>query len=138
MAILRVKATGNGRKVSWAQLKQGKLVDVHGFHLALTTVLTDVVADVIGFCESLDNESRVVMIIPNGFTSAGFNLAIIGRSFELTCARRLVRGWFPLNPLAADFGSNYDVVVTFRAPSEEAASKIVGMLTSKYQCSVVA
>jgi hypothetical protein len=34
-------------------------------------------------------------------------------------------------------GSNFDVVVTVAA-SEEAVSKIVGLLTSKYECAVVA
>src|SRR5262245_57394781 len=137
MPILRVKATGNGRKVSWTRLKEGQLVDAHGFSLAPTTVLTDVVADIIALGQSLDSQSRVVMVVPNGFFRVGFNLAVLGRGFEVTCARRLVRGWFPLNPLAAEFGSNFDVVVTVAGVSEEAVGKIVGMLTSKYQCTLV-
>lgn len=138
MAILRVRARGNGRKVLWSQLKQGNLVDAVGFSLAPTTVLTDVVTDVVEICHTLDSGSRVVVVVPNGFTRVGFNLAILGRGFEVTCARRLVRGCFPLNPLAAEFGSNYDVVVSVAAPSSEIASKIVGMLSSKYECLVIA
>jgi hypothetical protein len=58
MPILQVKATANGRKVRWAQLKEGQLVDAHGFSLAPTTVLTDVVADIIALGQSLDSQSR--------------------------------------------------------------------------------
>ncbi|MCA8994012.1 MAG: hypothetical protein KDA88_18655 [Planctomycetaceae bacterium] len=138
MAILRVRAKGNGRKVLWSQLKQGKLVDAFGFGLLLTTVLTDVVTDMIEMCRTFDDGCRVVVVVPNGFTRVGFNLAILGRSFEVTCARRLVRGCFPFNPLAAEFGSNYDVVVSVAASSPEITSQIVDMLSSKYECLVIA
>jgi hypothetical protein len=138
MAILRVKATGNGRKVNWDQLKKGSLVDVRGVNFALTTILTDVVADLVDLCQSLDSECRVVMIVPNGFTRAGYNLAILGKGFEVTCARCLVRGWFPFNPLAAEFGSNYDVVVTVGTADEEITNDILSLLYSKYECFVVA
>lgn len=133
MAILRVRAKGNGRKVIWSKLKQSQLVD-HRWSLAPTTVLTDVVTDVINLCESLDSTSLVRTIVPNGFTRIGFVLAIVGKEFEVTCARRLVRGLFPLNPLAVEFGSNYDVVVTVGGTSPTAEAKIVKMLTSKYEC----
>ena len=88
-------------------------------------------------CESLDSRSRVVPVVPNGFFRVGFTLAVLCRDIEVTCAKRLVRGWFPFNPVAAEFGANYDVVVTVAGASQD-AGMIVNMLTSKYQCSVVA
>ncbi len=135
MPILRVTATGSGRVVSWPKLKQGQLADTGRVRsLAPTTVLTDVVADIHDLCKSLDTNCRIVSVIPNGFTSLTFNLAFIGQGFEVTCTRRLVRGWFPLNLLAQEFGGNYDVVVTVNGANDEAIEKLVGMLKSKYQC----
>jgi len=39
--------------------------------------------------------------------------------FEVHCGRRLARGFFPLNPIAAEFGSNYDVPVTISATNQK-------------------
>jgi len=138
MAIIRVQAKGTGRVVGWSELKQGRLVDTSRFgRLFATTTLTDVIADLCELADSLDKEYRIVTIVPNGPTTAALDLALLGTDFEVVCSRRLVRGLFPLNPFAAEFGSNFDVVVTVNGASTEAKSKVVGLLQSKYPCTVI-
>lgn len=138
MAIIRVQAKGSGRIVGWSELKQGRLVDASRLaRLFITTTLTDVITDLCALAESLDKAYRIVTVVPNGPTSAALDLAFLGTGFEIMCSRRLVRGWFPLNPFAAEFGSNYDVVVTAKVLSAEDQSKLVGILQSKYLCTVI-
>jgi hypothetical protein len=139
MATIRVQATGDGRIVGWSELKQGRLVDTSRLaRLFFTTTLTDVITDLCALAESFDKGYRIVTVIPNGLTTAALDLALLGAGFEIICSRRLVRGLFPLNPFAAEFGSNYDVVVTFNASSDDVRSKVLGLLQSKYPCSVIA
>ena len=134
MVTLKVQARGDGRVVSWSGLKQGRLVDVSRLGtLFFSTTLTDVVADLCSLALSLDRDYRLEMIVPNGPTTASYNLALIGDRFQIVCSRRLVRGWFPLNPLAAEWGKNYDVVVTVHANANETESRVTAMLTSKYR-----
>lgn len=132
---MRVRATGSGRIVGWSELKQGRLVDASRFgRLFFTTTLTDVITDLCELAESLDAGYQIVMLIPNGPTTASLDMKLVGLGFEIVCSRRLVRGWFPLNPFAAEFGSNYDVVVTIGGDSSKAKSAIVEFLRSKYPC----
>jgi hypothetical protein len=139
MATIRVQATGDGRIVGWSELKQGRLVDTSRLaRLFLTTTLTDVITDLCLLAESLDKGYRIVTVVPNGATTTALDLALLGTGFEIMCSRRLVRGLFPLNPFAAEFGSNYDVVVTVNASADEVRSKVVGLLQSKYPCTVIA
>src|SRR5262245_33521770 len=139
MATIRAQATGSGRIVGWSELKQGRLVDTSRLaRLFFTTTLTDVITDLCALAESLDKGYRIVTVVPNGLTTAALDLALLGTGFEIMCSRRLVRGLFPLNPFAAEFGSNYDVVVTVNAASDEVRSKVVGLLQSKYPCTVIA
>lgn len=139
MAIIRVQAKGSGRIVGSSELKQGRLVDVSRLaRLFFTTTLTDVIADLCVLAESLDKGYRIVSVVPNGPTTAALDLALLGTGFEIVCSRRLVRGMFPLNPFAAEFGSNFDVVVTVNASSAEVQSKVVGLLQSKYACTIIA
>jgi len=139
MATVRVQATGSGRNVGWSELKQGRLVDVGRLRrLFFTTILTNVITDVCALAESLDKGYRIVTVVPNGPATAALDLALLGTGFEIMCSRRLVRGLFPLNPFAAEFGSNYDVVVTVNASSAEVQSKVVGLLQSKYPCTLIA
>lgn len=133
MKTIRVRATGNGRIVGWSELKNDQLVDRSRFS-TMTTVLTDVVTDLCELSHLLDSNYRIETIIPNGPTSASLDLKIVGRGFDIVCARRLVRGWFPFNPVAAEFGSNYDVVVTVSAESADVESRLIQLLTSKYVC----
>ena len=139
MATIRVQATGDGRIVGWSELKQGRLVDRSRLaRLFFTTTLTDVITDLCALAESLDRGYRIVTVIPNGPTTAALDLALLGTGFEIICSRRLVRGLFPFNPFAAEFGSNYDVLVTVNASSDEVRSKVIGLLQSKYPCTVIA
>jgi hypothetical protein len=139
MPTIRVQATGDGRIVGWSELKQGRLVDRSRLaRLFFTTTLTDVITDLCALAESLDKGYRIVTVIPNGPTTAALDLALLGAGFEIICSRRLVRGLFPLNPFAAEFGSNYDVVVTVNASSDEIGSKVMGLLQSKYTSTVIA
>ena len=138
MATIRVQATGDGRIVGWSELKQGRLVDTSRLaRLFLTTTLTDVITDLCALAESFDKGYRIVMVVPNGPTTAALDLALLGTGFEIMCSRRLVRGLFPLNPFAAEFGSNYDVVVTVNSSSDEVRSKVMGLLQSKYPYTVI-
>ena len=133
MTTMRVRATKSGRIVGWSELKQGQLVDTSRLaRFFLTTTLTDVITDLCALAESLDPSYRIVMLVPNGPTTASLDLKLVGAGFEIVCSRRLVRGWF--NPFAAEFGSNYDVIVTISGDSAEAKSAIVEILRSKYPC----
>ena len=139
MATIRAKATGDGRIVGWSELKQGRLVDASRLaRLFFTTTLTNVITDLCTLSKSLDSGCRIVTVTPNGPTTAALDLALIGTGFEIMCSRRLVRGLFPLNPFAAEFGSNYDVVVTVTSPSAEVESKVLGLVQSKYPCTIIA
>ena len=135
MTSVRVRATGDGRIVGWAELKKGRLVDTTRLsRLFLTTTLTDVIADLCAWIQQCDSNYRIEMLIPNGPTTASLDLRLVATDLEIICARRLVRGWFPLNPIAAEFGSNYDVVVTLTGNSSIVTS-ISERLRSKYSCS---
>lgn len=135
MTSMRVRATSDGRIVGWAELKKGRLVDTTRLsRLYLTTTLTDVIADLCAWSQEFDPDFRIEMLIPDGPTTASLDIKLVARDFEIVCARRLVRGWFPLNPIAAEFGSNYDVVVTVTGNSE-IVTEVVKRLRSKYTCS---
>lgn len=103
----------------------------------MTTTLPDVITDILDLAESFDKSYRVKTVIPNSLTTASLDLSITGNGFNVLCSRRLVRGWFPLNPFAAECGGNYDVVVTINADDQAVHDKIVDMLQSKYSCEVV-
>jgi hypothetical protein len=138
MATLHVQATSTGRVVSYSQLKNGVLRDASRLgSLFMTTTLPNVITDILHLAESFDKGYRIETVIPNSPTTASLDLSISGNGFNVLCARRLVRGWFPLNPFAAEFGGNYDVVVTINADDQAAHDRIVDMLKSKYSCKVV-
>jgi hypothetical protein len=132
---MRVRATADGRIVGWAELKEGSLVDTTRLsRLFFTTTLTDVIADLCAWSQEFDSSYRIAMLIPNGPVSVSLDLKLVGTDFEVVCARRLVRGWFPLNPIAAEYGCNYDVVVTVSGNSD-IATEIAKRLRTKYSCS---
>ena len=132
---MRVRATADGRIVGWAELKKGRLFDTTRLsRLFLTTTLTDVIADLCMWSQEFDSDFRIETLIPNGPTTASLDIKLVAKDFEIVCARRLVRGWFPLNPIAAEFGSNYDVIVTVTGNSE-IVTQVVSRLRFKYECS---
>lgn len=136
MITMKVQAKGTGRVVNWSRFKQGELVDQSRWSLSLDTVIPDVVADVITVCQGLTEELEIKTLIPNGFTSASFDIAIRGNGFGVNCARRLVRGGFPFNPLAAEFGANYDVLVTVSAEDPAIEEQIASSVREKYMCQI--
>jgi hypothetical protein len=134
MITMRAQAKGTGRVVNWSKFKQGELVDQGRLSLSPTTVIPDVVTDVIAACRNLAGEIEIKTIIPNGFTTTGFDIAILGRGLRVNCSRRLVRGGFPFNILAAEFGANYDVLLTISAEDPMVEEKIAGSIRGKYRC----
>lgn len=131
IGIVRAQAKGCGRIVSWNQLKKGQLADTERL-CPMTTALTDVITDIINVSKRLDPASKVSPIFPNGFNNANFDIRIHGSAFEITCGRRLVRGFFPLNPIAAEFGRNYDVIVTVWARSSRIRDQLLDVVRQKY------
>jgi hypothetical protein len=137
VAIIVAQATGTGRVVRWSALKEGRLEDATRLGtLFFTTTLPDVITCLLAAAEAADPKYRLVTVIPNGPTRASLDLAILGSGFEVLCSRRLVRGLFPVNPFAAEFGANYDVVVSINAPVELEAQWI-NELQANYPCRVV-
>jgi hypothetical protein len=110
------------------------LVDQKRFGLGVTTVLTDVITDLILKCMEIDPNLTIETLFPNGFTNASFDICIRGKSFQVNCGRRLVRGLFPFNPFAAEFGSNFDVLVTIKTDTQETEKRILDTGLSVYQC----
>jgi hypothetical protein len=97
MITLLASAKGTGRVVNWSRFKKGEWVDQSRISVTPTTVIPDVIVDVIAKCESIDPVCSVEVLFPNGFTTAQFDIAIRGSAFEVNCGRRLVRGMFPLS-----------------------------------------
>ena len=134
MITLLAKAKGTGRLVNWSRFKQGEWVDQSRISLTPTTVIPDVIVDVMGQCESIDASCSVEPLFPNGFTTAQFDISIKGKGFQVNCGRRLARGLFPLNPFAAEFGSNYDVLVAISAANREVEESIASVVSDNYVC----
>ncbi len=136
MITLRARATRSGRIVNWPRFKKGELVACSRWNCLLTAVLTDVVTDLIDEAKRLDPSCTIIPLFPNGFTTASFDIAIKGEGFQVNCGRRLVRGLFPLNPIAAEFGANYDVLVAINGDTTELEEKIAGRIRQKYRCEI--
>jgi predicted nucleic acid-binding Zn ribbon protein len=136
MITVRTRATGSGMLVSWARLKKGELVPCSRWKCLLTTNLTDVVTDIIDWAKFADPACTVIPLFLNGFTTASFDIAVRGKGFQVNCGRRLVRGLFPLNPIAAEFGRNYDVLVTIAAEAPGVARSLIEQIRGKYACEI--
>lgn len=134
MITLIAKAEGTGRRISWSQFKKGEWVDQSRISLTPTTVIPDVIVDVMEKCEEVDASCSIVPLFPSGFTTAQFDISIQGKGFEVGCGRRLARGLFPLNPFAAEFGSNYDVLITVSAADLGLEEAIANVVSRNYLC----
>ncbi len=137
MITLLVRAEGTGRVVNWSMFKRGEWLDQSRISISPTTVIPDVIVDVMEACKALDPSCSIIPLIPNGFTSAQFDISIQGQGFQVNCGRRLARGLFPLNPIAAEFGSNYDVLVTVSAADDQAKESLVDAVANRYTCKKV-
>lgn len=127
-----VEAKSNGRIVSWKKFKEGRFVDQSRFSLTPTTVLTDAVNDIYNICRQFDNDCKIQIIKPNGFTTAKFRIMFKGENYSIVCERVLVRGGFPFNPLAAEYGKNYNVIFNVDTQIEEFEQKIYEYFKSNY------
>lgn len=134
MVTMRVQAKGTGRRVDWSRFKKGELVDRSQLGFSPTTVIPDVITDVIAVCQRLTGGIDIRPIFPNGFTTASFDIAIQSEGLRVNCGRRLVRGGFPLNPFAAEFGANYDVLLTISGDDPKVEEQIAGAVREKYVC----
>lgn len=137
MITLLAKAEGTGRVVNWSRFKEGEWVDQSRMSLSPTTIIPDVIVDVMEHCEAIDSSCSVEPLFPNGFTTAQFDIAIKGKGFQVNCGRRLARGLFPLIPIAAEFGSNYDVLMTVSAETCQTEEELANAVTSRYECKKV-
>ncbi|MCC6651227.1 MAG: hypothetical protein IT348_08785 [Candidatus Eisenbacteria bacterium] len=100
----------------------------------MTTMLTDVVGDVIDHCRNHDPLLRFHVLRANGFWSAKFDVMLEGATFRVYCGRRLVRGGFPFNPAAAEEPKNYDVLVSATSTVAGFESSLTELLHSRYAC----
>ena len=129
--IIKTRAQGTGRVVNCSALLKGQLVDQSRWSLSPTTVIPDVIDEVIRKCQELDSTSQLEILSPNKVTTLSFDLLIQGNSFQVTCSRRLARGLFPLNPVAAEFGRNYDAI--FNINADESVESELRALLSAYE-----
>jgi hypothetical protein len=127
-----VEAMGNGRVVNWRELKKGKFVDQRSLSFSITTILTDAVVDMYNICREFDKDCKIVVIEPNGFTTSKFRIAFRGANYSVICERIKARGGFPLNPLAAEFGKNYNILFNINTQAEELQKKIYNHFKNKY------
>lgn len=134
MITIRAQAKSTGCIVNWSRLKKGELVEQSRLSLSLSTVIPDVITDVLSTCKRLAPQIEIKPLFPNGFRTASFDIAIEGKGFHVNCGRRLVRGGFPLNPLAAEFGANYDVLLPISAETPEVEEEIAKSVRGKYMC----
>ena len=133
MKIIRTQATGTGQVVSYSKFIESKLVpaSIWGRITFFTTIIPNVITDVIDYCKNIDPQYTFRVIIPNRPNSMSFDIVLAGQNFQILCSRRLMRGWFPLNPFAANFGSNYDVIFSIMA-DEAFESNLLKTLKNKY------
>lgn len=135
MHTIRVTATGTGRVVACIPFRVGQLEPPSLIQRLLfwTTVLPNALTDIIDFARGHDPDCTLSCIVPNGLSTAQLDVCLRGSDFQIVCARRLVRGGFPLNPFASEFGANYDLVVTFDG-SDSLVSALTRLLRDRYQC----
>mgnify|MGYP001132254439 CR=1 FL=1 len=115
MLTLKTRATRTSRTVSYTEFKKGNIVDQKRMSFTPTTVIPDVLDNVLGLCAVLDSKYVISILAPNSPTTASIDLSIAGEGYKVVCERRLVRGLLPLNPFAAEFGGNYDLIFTVEA-----------------------
>jgi hypothetical protein len=82
-------------------------------------------------CQELDPNCERKVIVPNGFTSTYFRLEFQAEQFLVTAERRLVRGAFPINPLAAEIGKNFEIVFHLCAEEEAILQQICDLFKAK-------
>ncbi len=137
MVTLLAKAEGTGRVVNWSRFKKGEWIDQSRISLTPTTVIPDAIVDIMDKCETIDPSCHIETVSPNGFTSAQFDIAIRGKGFQVNCGRRLARGLFPINPIASEFGANYDVLLIITADNKDTENTLASAVIDNYECKKV-
>jgi hypothetical protein len=138
MKTIRVRAKGTGRIVGWRPLTLGRIEVPTAWQrlIRLTTTLPDALVDVMDAALRQDPSMKLTCIVPNGPTTAQLDILISGHGYQIVCSRRLVRGWFPLNPFAPEFGSNYDLV--FSADGDSVfLSSLFDWIGSRYEVTAI-
>lgn len=138
MKTIRVRAKGTGRIVGWRPLTLGRIEVPTGWQrlIRLTTTLPDALVDVMDAALRQDPSMKLTCIVPNGPTTAQLDISLSGHGYHIVCSRRLVRGWFPLNPFAAEFGSNYDLVISADGDSVFLSS-LFDWIGSRYEVTAI-
>jgi tRNA A-37 threonylcarbamoyl transferase component Bud32 len=128
--VIRVRATGTGRRISLAELMRGRVGEPTGLQrlFAITSPLADAADDVIALARSLDPDCRVDARQRAG-TAFAFDVVLTGRDFEIRCAQRLVR---VLKVEDVGRGESFDIIVTVRTPSPALRARVLNLLRSKY------
>jgi len=134
MMVVRLQATGTARVVDWRQMKKNVLVNARGLAriFRITTTVPDALQDVIDCLAEFDSRLQFRVIAPNSWTTASLDILLSGERIHVVVARRLVRGLFPINPIAPEFGSNYDLVVSIDSETRPDAIDALKRVFGKY------
>lgn len=130
---LKVKPKSSGKRISWTKFLQGKIVETGRFGALFTIVLTDVVSDVYDYCFDLDANSQIIIKNGNDFTNPNFEFQIVSEHFKVNCKRILSFKKLLKNPLAAESGNNFEVILSIKSNSQKIAESICKRITTKYE-----
>lgn len=134
MAIYRVRAKDSGRRVSWERLLAGEIVDQSLISFSATTILTDVLSELVALCHTLDADTRHFCVSTNHQTGDGFTLFLVGKGFELTCTRVLARS---SGVGLTESGSDFDVLISIGGESSATGARLASLVKSGYEHSII-
>ena len=109
--VFRVRAKGSGKVIDWNRFISGEIKNTGRTGAFLTIVLPDVIAEILNFLDEKEITATISSVFPNGFSTSSFDITVSGDDFKILLGRRLIRGLFPINMFAAEFGSNYDALI---------------------------
>lgn len=135
MAALRIRARGTGSIACVRSLREGVLVRTSRARTALTYVVPDAMEEVLRICEALPEPIEIRPIRTGTMTSTDMDLEIANPSIHLVIGRRRARGFLIF--FAAEFGSNYDILLTIFRGDPEVVSRIEEAVRG-YTCSELA
>jgi hypothetical protein len=132
--VFKAQASGTGKYVDWSKFKQyGEIEERNPVKSSfMTTTIPDILNDLLSFLAEKHIDFQVKTIFPNGFTTTSLDLLIECDDIHILCGRRLVRGFFPFNPFAAEFGKNYDLMFSLSG-SEALVEGICEQVITKYK-----
>lgn len=132
-ATVLVKATGTGAIVGTQKLMEEEVVNASRIEKKfMTTTLPNVITDLITIAKERDPDTCIELTIPSTFVSADLSIILKGGDFTINCERKLARFfWFPF---MAEFGSNYNILVSTNSTSQEFQTIIRSHLEGSYKC----